>query len=68
MPEATVLFGGLAHESNTFASGSTSRDDFSVHEGSEIPETFRGTNSVAGGVSAAADDEGLDVAWTYLAR
>jgi len=68
MPEATVLFGGLAHESNTFASGSTSRGDFSVHEGSEIPETFRGTNSVAGGVSAAADDEGLDVAWTYLAR
>jgi microcystin degradation protein MlrC len=68
MSEEPVLFGGFAHESNTFATDSTTRTDFSVHEGSEIPETFRGTNSVAGGVCATADREDLDVAWTYLAR
>ena len=68
MSEETVLFGGFAHESNTFASGSTTREDFSVHERREVPETFRGTNSVAGGVWAAADGAALDVAWTYLAR
>ena len=68
MSAETVLFGGFVHESNTFATGSTPRADFTVHEGETIPGAFRGTNSAAGGVVAAAERAGLDVVWTYNAR
>jgi microcystin degradation protein MlrC len=68
MADESLLFCGFAHESNTFATGETGPGAFTVHEGRAIPETFRGTESEAGGVAAAADRADVDVEWGYLAR
>jgi microcystin degradation protein MlrC len=70
MAGETVLVGGFAHETNTFADDPTDRAAFqrrSEHFGDEVTETFRGTDTVDGGVVAVADEEDLDLIQTVSA-
>jgi microcystin degradation protein MlrC len=70
MSDETVLLGGFAHETNTFASGVTDRALFRERReyfGGEIPEKLRGTNTSEGGVIDVAEREGVDLRYTVSA-
>jgi microcystin degradation protein MlrC len=70
MTDETVLFGGFAHETNTFAAGRTERSHFearSAYVGDEVPAERRGTDTCAGGAIDVADDEGIDLQYTVSA-
>jgi microcystin degradation protein MlrC len=67
----TVLLARLKHETNTFSSLSTGRDEFastSLYFGEEIIPEFRGTNTDLGGFLRVADAEGWDVVPTVAAN
>ncbi len=70
MTAETVLLGGFAHETNTFADGSTDRTLFRERReyiGTEIPERMQGTNTCEGGVIDVAEREGVDLRYTVSA-
>lgn len=70
MTDETVLLGGFAHETNTFATGTTGRSLFQERReyfGEEIPERMRNTNTCEGGVIDAAEDEGVELRYTVSA-
>lgn len=65
-----VLVGSFVHETNTFASTPTTREEFRerrAYAGDEMFERLRGTNSEVGGVVEVADEEGLDLVPTVAA-
>jgi microcystin degradation protein MlrC len=64
-----ILVGGVAHETNTFASP-TSRDDFRAnreYHGTAIPNEFEETNTEFGGVIQRVEGADVDVRWTVAA-
>lgn len=66
----TILLGGFAHETNTFADGTTSRDLFAERReyfGPEIQEKMRGTNTSEGGIIDIAESENVDLRYTVSA-
>jgi|AntDeeMinimDraft_4_1070355.scaffolds.fasta_scaffold01308_8 microcystin degradation protein MlrC len=70
MADETVLLGGFAHETNTFALGKTDRPLFQQRQeyfGDEIPEKMRDTNTCEGGAIEVAEDEGIDLRYTVSA-
>lgn len=70
MTDETVLLGGFAHETNTFADGTTGREQFQERReyvGDEIPTKMRGTNTNEGGAIGAAEDAGVDLRYTVSA-
>ena len=67
----TVLLARFKHETNTFSSLSTGREEFastSLYAGEAIPPEFRGTNTDLGGFLRVADAEGWDVVPTVAAN
>lgn len=65
-----VAVGGIEHETNTYAdatTGLTSVEAFRVERGEEIREFFAGTETVPGGMLAAADELGIEVVPTLTA-
>ncbi|MFW5939502.1 MAG: M81 family metallopeptidase [Halolamina sp.] len=70
MTEPTVLLGGFAHETNTFADDTTDRAEFQSRReyvGEEIPVKMRGTNTCEGGVIDVAEGAGIDLRYTITA-
>ncbi|SMO85332.1 M81 family metallopeptidase [Halorubrum cibi] len=70
MSNETVLLGGFAHETNTFASGRTGRSLFQERReyfGEEISERMGGTNTCEGGAMEVAEKEGVDLRYTVSA-
>lgn len=70
MTDETVLLGGFAHETNTFAADTTDREQFRSrrgYAGEEIPEKMRGTNTCEGGVIDVAEEGGVDLRYTISA-
>jgi microcystin degradation protein MlrC len=64
-----ILVGGVAHETNTFATPTT-REDFRAnreYHGAAIPDEFEGTNTEFGGVVERVADDDVDVHWTVAA-
>lgn len=64
MSDETVLLAGFAHETNTFAGGTTGREEFQQRReyfGAEIPERMRGTNTCEGGAIAVGEESGVDL-------
>ena len=67
----TVLLARFKHETNTFSSLSTGREEFastSLFTGEAIVPEFRGTNTDIGGFLRVADAEGWDVVPTVAAN
>ncbi|MFB6087925.1 MAG: M81 family metallopeptidase [Haloarculaceae archaeon] len=67
----TVVVGRIKHETNTFSSLSTGREEFaatSLFFGDEIPPEFRETNTDLGGFFRVADEEGWTVVPTVAAN
>jgi len=58
-----VAVGGIFHETNTFASGLTSLDDFRAYQFAEGPAllNYRNTRSELGGFIAGGEERGWDV-------
>jgi microcystin degradation protein MlrC len=59
-----IGLGGIWHETNTFAPGATTLDDFrrwQLHAGDELLATYRGTGTEPGGAIAAAEAAGAEV-------
>lgn len=70
MADGTILLGGFAHETNTFAAGTTDRVKFQERQeyfGTEIPEKMRDTNTCEGGAISVAEDRDLDLRYTVSA-
>lgn len=70
MSDETVLIGSFSHETNTFATEPTTREDFRTRleaVGDEIPAELRGTNTAVGGAIAAADEENVDLVYSMAA-
>ena len=70
MSDETVLLGGFAHETNTFATESTDRAAFEERReyvGEEIRDRMAGTNSCEGGVIDVASAAGVDLRYTVSA-
>ena len=70
MTDETVLVGGFAHETNTFAPTPTGREEFQQRLerfGEAVPAELRGTNTGIGGVIDVADDAGVDLLYTVAA-
>jgi microcystin degradation protein MlrC len=66
----TVLLCGFAHETNTFADGTTGRDLFRERReqfGADIETELRGTNTAEGGVIDAAAEAGLELVYGVTA-
>jgi len=66
----TIAIGGIYHESNSFAIGRTTLDDFrevSLHTGDEIVSRWAGTNSEINGFLVAAQKHGWKLAPTLMA-
>ncbi|WP_157231427.1 M81 family metallopeptidase [Halostagnicola larsenii] len=64
MPTKTVLLGSIYHETNTFAPGYTTREDFQDHKeyfGDEIIEEFHGTNTEIGGIINLAEQSNINL-------
>ncbi len=70
-----IATGGIAHETNTFAEGLTTRDDFrrsggfpGLMVGAEFLEALRGARVCTGGFIQAAEDLGAELVpliWTF---
>jgi microcystin degradation protein MlrC len=70
MADETVLLGGFAHETNTFASGLTDRPLFQERReyfGEDVPEKMTGTNTCEGGAIDAAEEEAIELVHTVTA-
>ena len=68
---ATVLIARFKHETNTFSSLPTGREEFastSLYTDEEIPPEFRDTNTDIGGFLRVADAEGWEVVPTVAAN
>ena len=62
MSTETVLVGSISHETNTFADGLTTREDFQKRRerfGEEARAELAGTNTGVGGVIELADEENV---------
>jgi microcystin degradation protein MlrC len=62
-----VAIGGIWHETNTFATAPTSREQFEVLEGASLLDSFRGTRTPLGGFIDGARAARLDVVPTLFA-
>ena len=62
-----VAIGGFSHETNTYASGSTTSEDFQVWRGEEIVRDLGGTRLGVAGMLAAARDYEADAVPTFCA-
>lgn len=67
-----IAFGGISHETSTFAPSPTTLQDFEsglgLFRGEEIIERFRGTNNCSGGFIAGAEKHGFPLVpllWTF---
>lgn len=67
-----IAFGGISHETSTFAPSPTTLRDFEsglgLFRGEEIIERFRGTNNCSGGFIAGAEKHGFHLVpllWTF---
>jgi microcystin degradation protein MlrC len=68
--DETVLLGGFAHETNTFAAGTTGRALFQERReyfDAEIPERMAGTDTCEGGAIDVAEQAGIDLEYTVSA-
>jgi microcystin degradation protein MlrC len=70
MERASIVVGGVSHETNTFLPERTTREDFqrtAEYFGEAVLEGLEGTNTVVGGVIDAAREEDVDLRPTVSA-
>ncbi|MDH3689537.1 MAG: M81 family metallopeptidase [Gammaproteobacteria bacterium] len=65
-----IAIGGIWHETNTFAAGLTTLDDFTNYQfavGHDVLQRYQGTGTEIGGMTAAAADHDLELVPTIYA-
>ncbi len=70
MPSYTIFLGGISHETNSFAPGTTDRNHFRKRRelfGDEITPQLRETNTVVGGVIDVAESEEIELIPSVIA-
>jgi microcystin degradation protein MlrC len=64
-----IALGGIWHETNAFASTTTTVRDFEIHEGDALLKAFKGTRTPLGGyIDWAADHDNVLLSPTYFAQ